>query len=168
MALVAAMIRTAVTPNQTIDPNGVIHVPVTLEGTFYLALVGIGTTKVESDPYFESYYFIVDTGSSLTWTQYEGCNPCFYQKPPLFPYRKSTTFSESLCDREGRCEFGTCKEGKCTYTMGYGNGAIIEGGLGFKKLTFNSDDGGIEAFDHLRFGCGLKQTNFDFRLTDPI
>ncbi|KAF9588382.1 hypothetical protein IFM89_009397 [Coptis chinensis] len=62
MALVASMTRTSATPNQTIDPNGVIHVPVTLEGTFYLALVCIGTTKVEPDPYFESYYFIVDTG----------------------------------------------------------------------------------------------------------
>ncbi|KAF9596218.1 hypothetical protein IFM89_007900 [Coptis chinensis] len=144
MALVAAMTRTAATPNQTIDPNGVIHAPVILEGIFYLALVGIGTTKCE------------------------GCNPCFYQKPPLFPYRKSTTFSESLCDSEGQCEFGNCEEGKCTYTLEYGSGAITEGGLGFEKFTFNSNDGGVEAFDQLRFGCGFKQSNFDFELADPM
>ncbi|KAF9592663.1 hypothetical protein IFM89_016740 [Coptis chinensis] len=168
MALVAAMTRTAATPNQTIDPNGIIHAPVTLQGIFYLALVGIGTTKVEPYPYFESYYFLVDTGSSVTWTQCEGCNPCFYQKPPFFPYRKSTTFSESLCDSEGQCEFGTCEEGKCTYTLEYGSGAITEGGLGFEKFTFNSNDGGVEAFDQLRFGCGFKQSNFDFELADPM
>ncbi|KAF9592664.1 hypothetical protein IFM89_016741 [Coptis chinensis] len=167
MALVAAMTRTAATPNQTIDPNGIIHVPVTLEGTFYLALVGIGTTKVEPEPYFESYYFIVDTGSSVTWIQCEGCNPCFYQKAPLFPYRKSTTCSESLCDSKGQCEFGICEDSKCTYTVEYVN-AITKGDFGFEKFTFNSDDGGIEAFDHLRFGCGLKQSNFDFGLVDPM
>ncbi|KAF9592680.1 hypothetical protein IFM89_016757 [Coptis chinensis] len=130
MALVAAMTRTAATPNQTIDPNGVIHAP----------------------------------SHGLC----EGCNPCFYQKPPLFPYRKSTTFSESLCDSEGQCEFGICEEGKCTYTLEYGNGAITEGGLSFEKFTFNSNDGGVEAFDQLRFGCGFKQSNFDFELADPM
>ncbi|KAF9594343.1 hypothetical protein IFM89_030472 [Coptis chinensis] len=167
MALVAAVTRAAAT-NQTLHTN-VKHVPVTLEGSFYLASVGIGPTKVAPDAHYESYYFLVDTGSSLTWTQCEGCNPCFYQKQPLFAFLRSTTFRELLCDNEGRCDVGNCEDNLCTYNMAYGNGAVTEGLIASEQFTFNSDSGGrTETVDNLLFGCGFKQSNFDFHQPVPM
>ncbi|OVA15054.1 Peptidase A1 [Macleaya cordata] len=143
----------------SIDPD-IARLPVSFVGSFYLALIGIGT--FQNDPAgedYKNYYLIVDTASDLIWTQCAGCTSCFHQDKPLFPYQTSSTYRYLPCNQHPLCDV-RCARDACAYEQSYANGAITRGILSSERFTVNSDNGAIEAIDDMVFGCGFNQQNF--------
>ncbi|XP_026430806.1 aspartic proteinase nepenthesin-2-like [Papaver somniferum] len=138
-----------------IDPD--IDVPVVYdEGTFYYAAhVRIGTFP-DIQPPFMNYYFLIDSGSDLTWLQCEGATQFFNQDSPLYPWNNSQSYIPAGCqDPSPGCD--RCDGyGQCVYTLSYGSSQVTSGVIAKENFTFT---GGHETIQ-LLMGCGLRQANF--------
>ncbi|KAL5719068.1 aspergillopepsin I [Ranunculus cassubicifolius] len=138
---------------------------VLIQEPFFLAVVGLGTFN--SQPEFKAHFFMIDTGSHLLWVQCQGCQKCFYQKKPFYPYQQSSTYRPITCNEHDSCgEEGHCRWNICTYEMEYGSGSESTGYLGRETLTFASGSS-TEKVANIIMGCGMSQTNFQFGLSDP-
>ncbi|XP_026383269.1 aspartic proteinase CDR1-like [Papaver somniferum] len=143
----------------TINPD-VARLPLAYEvGSFYVALVGIGTFDGLPQP-FKNYYLVVDSGSDLIWTQCQGAVSYFHQEDPLYPDLLSTSFQPLLCrDRHPFCDPRKCVEGICAYEEEYLSGSVTSGLLAKEIFTVNSDNDGLQPFEII-MGCGTKQEKF--------
>lgn len=105
---------------------------------------------------------VLDTGSSLTWVQYHGCNKCFPQtgESPL-PALQSKTFKAIRCHDNPRiCHHHICINGVCRYDITYVDGSHTRGTVAEEYFIFVGD--GYEAAKTLRFGCGFDQEKIRF------
>lgn len=138
-----------------------IRAPISLalSGSFY-AEVQIGTPPVKAN-------LVLDTGSSLTWTQCAQCQVCFSVAVPNFDPRRSITYrrmpyNHPLCPSEPAAN----SSGRfCSYELQYYDGEVIRGDLALETFTFGSDsDDGSGSKQQLKlpnvaFGCGLDNQN---------
>ena len=102
---------------------------------------------------------IVDTGSSLSWTQCQPCsNTCFPQAVPVFDPSKSSTFMRAPCSSAAclASPGNQCDKSVCTFKQGYASGTIITGLVATEKLTFETSDEGTISVPNIDFGCSNK------------
>uniref|UniRef100_A0A0D9WZS9 Peptidase A1 domain-containing protein n=1 Tax=Leersia perrieri TaxID=77586 RepID=A0A0D9WZS9_9ORYZ len=98
---------------------------------------------------------IVDTGSSLIWTQCAPCTKCFPQPTPLFQPSSSSTFSKLPCD-SSFCQslpdsIRKCNATGCIYDYHYGIG-YTAGYLATETLSV----GEKSSFRNVTFGCSTE------------
>ena len=124
-----------------------------VKGT-YLTSFELGTPPVR-------ILTVVDTGSSLIWTQCKGCNKCFPQQSPYFDPQHSSTFKNVLCAsptcRSSPDTYCNLNHGKfCNYKVGYADHSYSLGQLSTDTITFRSTYGRLEPFPSIAFGCGYN------------
>ncbi|XP_054801596.1 aspartic proteinase nepenthesin-2-like [Prosopis cineraria] len=132
----------------------------------FVVQVGLGTFDVKSPSASsrKSYYFILDTGSSLTWTQCEDCklpgNSCYRQKEQVFPNYKSKSYDPLPCNKHPLCKPNKCIGNHCSYSVKYVDGAYSSGILAKETFSFPSTSTSqTEAVPGVVFGCGIKNTD---------
>nr|KYP44379.1 Aspartic proteinase nepenthesin-1 [Cajanus cajan] len=89
---------------------------------------------------------IIDTGSELTWVQYEPCMTCYNQQGPVFKPSTSSSYQSVSCNSSTCCENNPST---CNYVVNYGDGSYTNGDLGVESLSF----GGVLVSNFV-FGCG--------------
>ncbi|KAL8060877.1 hypothetical protein ABFX02_02G053100 [Erythranthe guttata] len=109
----------------------------------YMVKVGFGTFK--SNPPFREYYLDLDTGSTLTWMQCEGCSKCFDQTPNPFPKNNSTSFHLVLDENKK----------PCPYSITYGDGTKTSGVVARETIHLNSNINTKKMVRDFVFGCGM-------------
>ncbi|MCO5597134.1 hypothetical protein L7F22_051209 [Adiantum nelumboides] len=115
---------------------------------------------IVGDEESREFYFLIDTGSFLTWMQCEPCLECYPQMDePVYDPRRSTTFSEV----DGRSEF--CRQlpdiirisgpesPTCRYFQEYGDQSTTEGRI--VRETIAMDESG-HSFAKVAFGCSER------------
>ncbi|XP_065868692.1 aspartic proteinase nepenthesin-1-like [Euphorbia lathyris] len=119
----------------------------------YLVSLQFGTPSIP-------LYLILDTGSSLVWTQCEPCTHRFRQERPIYNSTASPTFKELPCQhpfcRNNNSTF-TCQNGKCVYRQTYLSGDVTEG-VAASDFFRPLDNTRIS----LQFGCSRNSRNFTF------
>jgi hypothetical protein len=111
---------------------------------------------------------VIDTGSSLSWTQCQPCSgwfkSCFQQAVPVFDPSKSSTYK-----RVSNCFSPTCDtapgkgcdaSGYCTFNQTYGDGSTVTGPLATETLTFVTSDEGTISVPNIAFGCANNVGGF--------
>ncbi|KAL8530826.1 hypothetical protein ACS0TY_007747 [Phlomoides rotata] len=108
----------------------------------YVVKVGIGTFK--STPPYKEYFLEMDTGSSLIWTQCEGCTKCFNQTTKPFPRKGSSSYTAGKTEQ--------------TYKVSYADGSGTRGVVARETFYLESmrRGGGITKIQNISFGCGLQ------------
>ncbi|KAL4596767.1 hypothetical protein ACB092_12G186500 [Castanea dentata] len=104
----------------------------------FMANISIGSPPVPQ-------LLIMDTCSSVSWTQCQPCTPCFSQALPIFNPTQSATYrllpcSSTICHQAPRM---ICPALRCEFELRYGNATFVSGYLGSEKITFESSDKGI-------------------------
>ncbi|KAF8403570.1 hypothetical protein HHK36_011674 [Tetracentron sinense] len=125
-------------------------------GAEFLAKFSIGTPPIE-------IYTIIDTGSTLLWTQCKPCLQCYWQPGPILDLTKSSTFANTPCN-SSYCEYvpmNGCEEtpNRCTYMETYADGSYTNGSLASDILTLRSSEGNVTTISNVIFGCGTKNRN---------
>ncbi|CAK9142568.1 unnamed protein product [Ilex paraguariensis] len=131
----------------------IVRPQVDIQSFSYIVKVGIGTFK--ATPTYKEYYLEMDTGSTLSWMQCEGCTRCFKQTPGPFPKNSSKSFRPILCE-DGLCRPKICDGKYCSYSVRYLDGSYTYGILAKETFCFNSNTSKIEKVESLIFGCGKK------------
>jgi hypothetical protein len=111
---------------------------------------------------------VIDTGSSLSWTQCQPCSSwfksCFQQAVPVFDPSKSSTYK-----RVSNCSSPTCDtapgkgcdaSGYCTFNLTYNDGTTVTGPLATETLTFVTSDEGTISVPNIIFGCANSVRGF--------
>ncbi|XP_058200886.1 aspartyl protease family protein At5g10770-like [Rhododendron vialii] len=127
-------------------------------GKFYVT-VELGTPKKDLS-------LIIDTASSLSWTQCEPCIKCYNQKETIFNPSASESYRNITCDAPQCSQLTSaagvstdCSTATCAYDIQ--DGGDIEGDsssvgfLGYEKLTITPSD----VFPNFIFGCGRNNQN---------
>ncbi|XP_031280171.1 aspartic proteinase CDR1-like [Pistacia vera] len=130
---------------------------------FYIAYMMIGNPV-------HPVYIMVDTGSSLSWTQCEPCINCFQQSYPRYNSQASSSYHRVNCDHP-LCNYNEpssvfrCVNGDCVYSQTYGAGPTssgpTKGYLSSESFHFINRNYGDEEFTVL-FGCSNDNVNFYF------
>ncbi|CAL0335302.1 unnamed protein product [Lupinus luteus] len=116
------------------------------------------------------YYGVMDTGSSLIWTQCLPCENCFPQKDPYFDPKKSSTYTSVYCQEDecNRLEANVrqcSSQNQCGYRYSYGDSSRTQGLLALDTITLESSSGGVIPLQYMIFGCGHNNLgNFDNKL----
>lgn len=156
-------------PNATkiFDTEALSSVVEGLVNSVYLGQVGIGTFGSSTIPYL----LHMDTGSSLTWTQCEGCrspgHQCFHQNEPIFRDSRSRSYHKIPCARHPLCFPGRCSGGFCIYRLRYDDGASTEGFLATETFSFGAPSR-WETVPRILFGCGFDQRNMNYGTTGKV
>lgn len=79
----------------TSSPSLAPRIKLTSQHHVYMVQICLGTFS-SSEPPCKKYYLELDTGSSLTWLQCEGCKVCYHQVPQLYPAKKSKSYRRGL------------------------------------------------------------------------
>jgi Xylanase inhibitor N-terminal/Xylanase inhibitor C-terminal len=115
-------------------------------GLEYVLELSIGTPP-------HPYPILLDTGSSLVWTQCKPCSKCVKQPSPLFVPSKSSTFSLASCS-DKLCEVlsqNNCTKNHCSYFYSYADQTYSYGDLARDTFTLGTSN---ELKVHVAFGCG--------------
>ncbi|KAJ1428806.1 Xylanase inhibitor, C-terminal [Sesbania bispinosa] len=133
--------------------NGLNPVPLQEDSDSYVVNVGLGTPK-------RNFTLVVDTGSSLLWTQCQPCKlgnigGCYKQINPIFNPSKSSTYTNIPCTSHP-CTlinstsgyFSTCISSKCVYETAYVDGSQVAGYLAKERVSVGS-----HTFNDIIFGC---------------
>ncbi|KAK9993224.1 hypothetical protein SO802_022927 [Lithocarpus litseifolius] len=123
--------------------------------TGFLGNISIGSPPVPQ-------LLVMDTGSSLSWTQCRPCTHCFLQALPIFNPPKSSTYRLVPCDSPNcnRQVAGIiCRAPHCGFELGYGDGTTVSGFVSTEKTTFGTSDEGITSVPNLVFGCETNVVN---------
>ncbi|CAI9089630.1 OLC1v1024238C1 [Oldenlandia corymbosa var. corymbosa] len=106
---------------------------------------------------------IVDSGSDLTWTQFEPCAQSYKQDTLLFNPAKSSSYRKLRCNttlcseaREWNCD----KEHSCTYKYSYVDGSFTVGNLANETFTFGTNSGKKTSIPTLLFDAGVSITQW--------
>ena len=144
-------------------PNGLndytIRPPLISDHGIYVVEMGLGVFDQDGEQYFQPVYLIFDTGSDLSWTQCEGCDPCFHQSYDYYPASRSTTYSAipcSDCDSVG----GRCNGDRCEFYRGYADGSWLSAIAAHETFVFGNDQNQFIGLEHVVFGCGYSMNNF--------
>ena len=121
----------------------------------FLANISIGSPPIPQ-------LLVMDTGSSLSWTQCRPCTHCFTQALPIFNPPESATYSTVPCDAHN-CYHQVpgilCRAPHCGFKLYYGDGTTVSGFLGSEEITFETSDEGITSVPRLVFGCATDVVN---------
>ncbi|KAL9231749.1 hypothetical protein vseg_006935 [Gypsophila vaccaria] len=120
----------------------------------YLVQVGIGT--FQNQPTFQQNYLMLETLGQHTWTQCEGCSPCFAQRQPYFPWSRSSTFQIAPCQN---CP-GICQSDQCIIQLRYGPDILVSGRAVRDTFTFQSQTGHVQIPD-TDFVCAVSSHNYN-------
>ncbi|KAL4202611.1 hypothetical protein AMTRI_Chr02g221970 [Amborella trichopoda] len=114
----------------------------------YSMTVGIGSPKIE-------YRMIMDTTSSIIWTQCEGCTICFPQSAPLFdPLNSDTNQKVECCTSLFDTVDRDCEE-TCNYAADYEDHSTSYDVFSTVTFTFEtSNEGTFVTVPNVAFGCG--------------
>ncbi|XP_027338197.1 aspartyl protease family protein At5g10770-like [Abrus precatorius] len=117
----------------------------------YVVNVGLGTPK-------RVFTLMMDTGSSLLWTQCQPCKlgrqGCDKQIHPYFDPSKSSTYANITCPTHTCSQanttlgFTTCISSTCLYEAAYVDGSGVAGFLAKERLSV-----GYDTFNDIIFGC---------------
>ncbi|KAK7303192.1 hypothetical protein RJT34_14094 [Clitoria ternatea] len=133
----------------------------------YVVSVGLGTPE-------NNLTLVMDTGSSLLWTQCQPCtlgniHGCFNQKDPIFDPSKSSTYTNITCSSP-TCSLANatlgitgCSSSTCAYETGYQDGSIVAGFLAKERLSVGSG-----TFSDIIFGCSEVNVNLTLAGVDGI
>ncbi|XBI25739.1 hypothetical protein VPH35_050605 [Triticum aestivum] len=91
---------------------------------------------------------LFDTGSDLTWTQFQPCKLCFPQDTPVYDPTALSSFSPLTCSSNACLPVwsrGCAPSSLCGYRYAYGDGSHSAGVLGTETLTFGSGPGQVPA-----------------------
>ena len=117
--------------------------------TGFLANISIGSPPVPQ-------LLVMDTGSSLSWTQCRPCTNCFFQALPIFNPPKSSTYRLVPCDSP-KCNRQVpgiiCRAPHCGFELQYVDGTTVSGFVSTETITFETSDEGIISVPNLVFGC---------------
>ncbi|KAH7438151.1 hypothetical protein KP509_04G002700 [Ceratopteris richardii] len=110
----------------------------------YFTRIGVGSPPSDA-------YFVMDTGSDLSWTQCQPCASCYKQSDPLFNPAGSSTYksiscSDSLCSQ---LLIRGCRANQCLYQVSYGDGSFTVGDFAVETLTFSGSQ-----VERVALGCG--------------
>ncbi|KAJ0079064.1 hypothetical protein Patl1_22911 [Pistacia atlantica] len=151
------------TQNSTFDDDKHFS-PIDRQGQYYLAQMLIGNPT-------QYVYLMVDTGSSLIWTQCQPCENCFHQTYPIYDRRASSTYRGISCDHPNcnhneRGSLFQCVDGNCAYSIQYGHEGFMSGPTkgfaSFESFTFLVNDNGDTQTFPLLFGCSTNNQRFSF------
>ncbi|XP_061351029.1 aspartic proteinase nepenthesin-2-like [Gastrolobium bilobum] len=143
--------------SDALQPDAITPPIVPKYNAFMLVKVGIGTFT--GNPSYMSYLLVLDTGSSLTWVQCEGCahkskrsdrRHCYPQKNKLFSNSTSKSYRDLLDDKYKK---------QVPYTITYADGDNSTGVLAIETFTFptgSSSSSRVESVKDVTFGCGLN------------
>lgn len=110
----------------------------------YFTRFGVGTPPKES-------YFVMDTGSDLSWTQCQPCNSCYKQTDPLFNPAQSSSYDAVSCS-DALCSqllVRGCRRNQCLYQVSYGDGSFTVGDFAVETFTFSGNQ-----VERVALGCG--------------
>ncbi|KAI5073007.1 hypothetical protein GOP47_0013113 [Adiantum capillus-veneris] len=110
----------------------------------YFARFGVGTPPKES-------YFVIDTGSDLSWTQCAPCNSCYKQTDPIFNPADSSSYKPVSCS-DALCSqllVRGCQRNQCLYQVSYGDGSFTVGDFAVETFTFSGNQ-----VERVALGCG--------------
>ncbi|CAL8155915.1 unnamed protein product [Prunus armeniaca] len=143
--------------SETLVPNAISSPVKHAYSDFYYIEMYVGTPPQKTN-------LALDTGSTLTWVQCEGCKSCFELSMPNFSIRRSTT-SRPMPDDHPLCvppNLGPGTKGQnCVYGLFYYDRSSTYGPFGFDAFTFLSDQGQL-AIPNVAFGWGLfNKVNFN-------
>ncbi|KAM7279050.1 hypothetical protein ACFE04_006184 [Oxalis oulophora] len=82
------------------------------------------------------FYFLLDTGSDLSWVLCKEDKGFHFTDPVYYNPYKSYTHSEIQC-YDPVCD-GSCKQAKCSYGIGYGDGTSVTGYLVRDSFLFKA------------------------------
>ncbi|XP_020597458.1 aspartic proteinase nepenthesin-1-like [Phalaenopsis equestris] len=103
--------------------------------------------------------FIVDTGSSLVWTQCKPCRNCLKQPVPLFDPKKSSTFTKLSCSSKHCSVLGSDYASQCStnpechFDYGYADGSETIGYIGLEIATFRYSSEKPLSVPRFAIGC---------------
>ncbi|CAN7052295.1 unnamed protein product [Brassica oleracea var. botrytis] len=110
----------------------------TTSGGEYLMKLQIGTPPVE----FEA---LIDTGSSVIWTQCLPCLNCYDQRNPIFDPSKSSTYQDLRCNNKA--------DHSCVYDLVYGDQSYSIGSFATETVTIKSTSGQSYVMPETIIGC---------------
>ncbi|KAL3818484.1 hypothetical protein ACJIZ3_004389 [Penstemon smallii] len=113
----------------------------------YFARIGVGQPVKQT-------YFVIDTGSDITWLQCNPCADCYHQSDPIFDPSGSSTYKPLSCssDRCAALQISACSQaGTCLYQVSYGDGSSTSGDFATETVTFG---GGTRSVPDIALGCG--------------
>lgn len=113
----------------------------------YLMKLQIGTPPVEIEA-------LIDTASSIVWTQCLPCLSCYNQQDPIFDPSKSSTYKEKKCDED--------PNNPCRYEANYADQSYSKGAYATETVTFQSTTGQPFVMAETTIGCGHNNS-----LTSP-
>ncbi|KAJ9702808.1 hypothetical protein PVL29_004512 [Vitis rotundifolia] len=127
--------------NQYAPENSKDHTPINNlldEDGYFLVDVAFGTPP-------QKFKLILDTGSSITWTQCKACVNCLQDSHRHFDPSASSTYS-----------FGSCIPSTVenNYSMPYNDDSTSVGNYGCDTLILEPSD----VFPKFQFGCGINST----------
>lgn len=125
-----------------------IQPPFFEDQNLYLAIVGISPASQDS----RMYYLEIDTGSGVTWTQCQPCDPCFPEQIGTFKPLASPTYQKMACDDPLCVHPYVCITGVCKYVIIYADQSWVEGDLSRETIYFHNSSGQFETFPGLAFG----------------
>ncbi|KAM7278870.1 hypothetical protein ACFE04_006004 [Oxalis oulophora] len=91
---------------------------VTNQGFTYVAEARVGGRG-------KYFYFLLDTGSDLSWVLCKEDRGFHFWDPGYYNPYKSYTHLDIQCN-DTVCD-GSCKQGKCSYELNYGDGSSVKG-----------------------------------------
>ncbi|PKU74706.1 aspartic proteinase nepenthesin-1 [Dendrobium catenatum] len=118
----------------------------------YLINFGVGTPP-------RNLPFIVDTGSTLVWTQCKPCRKCTSQPVPLFDPKKSSSFSKLSCSSKQCAALGSAYSSQCSanpechFDYSYADGSETIGYIASEKVTFHYSSEPPLSVPQFAIGC---------------
>lgn len=125
-----------------------IRLPLKYVEPLFTVEIGLGTPVVKRT-------LILDTGSSLTWTQCKPCLLCFKQEEPLFDPKGSHSYKKVTKGHQLSSSF-TCNKFGCFYYIGYYSSQFTLGTVSLENFTFQTSTRHNHTVPDLVFGCGNK------------
>ncbi|MCO5566846.1 hypothetical protein L7F22_020528 [Adiantum nelumboides] len=125
-----------------------------LANTDYYARLTVGSGRGRRD-----FYFLMDTGSDLTWLQCQPCKRCYYQgldepvfDPSLSPTLAAVDGRSPLCARLPVIFQRKSASTPCKYKLVYADGRFTSGKLVLDTIGMASG----QSFPGVAFGCSNK------------
>ncbi|CAI9103330.1 OLC1v1001793C1 [Oldenlandia corymbosa var. corymbosa] len=136
--------------------NSLISTSLLPSGGEYFMKISYGTPPLDT-------LALVDTGSTLSWTQCLPCQHCFKDDVPVFAPKHSSTFEFVPCHTKECLHTGTSscdlKSNRCPYELTYGIGFITKGDVVMDTITLiGGSNYKNVSFPKFVFGCGNNQT----------
>ncbi|KAJ3705940.1 hypothetical protein LUZ61_009645 [Rhynchospora tenuis] len=116
-------------------------------GSEYVLELAIGTPP-------KPYPFLLDSGSSLIWTQCKPCSKCVEQPSPIFDPSKSSTFSRLSCSDklcQALARQSNCTRNHCEYYYSYADQTYSIGDYARETFTLGTNG---EVKVNMAIGCG--------------